>query len=73
MTSRGDIRQNIILWNEFLEQCANLVEGENEWKSVELNDFHTPEQQKNIIDEIYFKRASLEEIVRRHMYNKQKK
>ena len=48
MTSGGDIRQQIILWNEFLDQCANLVEGENEWKSVELKSFHTPEQQKNI-------------------------
>lgn len=70
-SNSSDFRQNFSLWNEFLLECQTMIEGDNQWKSVKLNQHPTDEEQFNIINQIYIKNATLPQIVRRHrLYKK---
>tara|TARA_B100001175_G_C19343248_1_gene558532 strand:+ start:54 stop:263 length:210 start_codon:yes stop_codon:yes gene_type:complete len=65
-----DFRANLTLWNSFLDECKNTTEGEYKWETVKLKGHPTEEEHKKIIDEIFIKRASLPQIVKRHMFYK---
>ena len=65
-----DSRSGFDLWNEFLEECENLVGGEHEWETVKLKGHHTKQEQKVLINELFIKKATLPQIVRRHLYNR---
>ena len=65
-----DFSRNFTLWNEFLDECKNTIEGEYKWETVKLKGHPTGEEHEKIIDEIFIKRASLPQIVKRHMFYK---
>jgi len=67
-----DFRENIALWNEFLDECKNTIQGDYKWESVKLKGHLTEEQHNNIVDEIFIKNASLSDIVKRHLFYKKK-
>lgn len=54
-----------LLWNSFLEECQLLTEKEtgkpHQWETIP-----TKKQKEDILEELFMKRASLEEIVFRH-------
>tara|TARA_E500000331_G_C16764489_1_gene501063 strand:+ start:6 stop:251 length:246 start_codon:yes stop_codon:yes gene_type:complete len=64
-------RVSFALWSDFLDECANLIEGENKWETINLNGQHSKQKQETIINELFIKNATLPQIVRRHrLYNK---
>lgn len=65
-----DFSTNIALWIDFLDECKSTVKEEYKWESVKLKGHPTEEEHKKIIDEIFIKKASLPQIVKRHMFYK---
>lgn len=55
-----------LLWNTFLHECQLLTEKEtgklHQWENI----YPTNKQREDILDEIFIKRASLEDIVLRN-------
>tara|TARA_Y100000816_G_scaffold290456_1_gene279171 strand:+ start:472 stop:687 length:216 start_codon:yes stop_codon:yes gene_type:complete len=58
------------IWNTFLQECEQMMEAETgqtyQWKDV----YPTKTQKQDILNEIFLKHASLEDIVLRNkVYN----
>ena len=67
-TNSTDFRANFVLWNEFLQECKNTIEGQYDWETITLNGQHTQSEQDTIINQIFFKNASLPQIVYRQRF-----
>ena len=61
---------NNTLCNDVQDECKRTVKKEYKCEYVKLKRHPTEEEHKNIIDEIFIKRASLSQIVKRHMFYK---
>lgn len=66
----SDFKAEYALWIEFLNECQNLMQGNYEWKTVYHKEHHTVQEQKEIINDIFIKNATLSQIVNRHLHNK---
>ena len=61
------------IWNTFLQECEQMMEAETGLKYMWEDVYPTKTQKQDILDELFMKRASLEDIVlRNRVYNEKR-